>query len=111
MKYNYFRANYEEIRNDLLLVNWDSLLISNNVEENWMLFKSELSKAKQKIKTCRVRKQTKSKWVTRNVIKCSRAKRKAWDKYVKSGKLPHLYESYKEKLKIAQTANKRAVSF
>ena len=43
--------------------------------------------------------ENKYKWVTERVSRFRRAKRKAWNNYINSGKDSSLYEVYKEKLK------------
>ena len=74
----------------------------------WSVFKAELLKLRQEfvpLMKCRSKKQ---KWVTRNVIKCRRAKEKAWKKYKHSGKNQNEYDNYLQKLHAANRQNREA---
>jgi hypothetical protein len=46
--------------------------------------------------------------MTKQVISCIKAKVKAWNNYIKSGRNKHLYEVYKSKLKLSVIENNRA---
>ena len=50
----------------------------------------------------------KQKWVTRNVMKCRRAKEKAWKKYTHSGRNQNEYDNYLQKLHVANRENREA---
>ena len=52
--------------------------------------------------------KNKCKWVTKRVTRFRRAKKKAWNNYINSGKDSSLYEVYKEKLKVTIKENKIA---
>ena len=52
--------------------------------------------------------KNKCKWVTKRVTRFRKAKKKAWNNYINSGKDSALYEVYKRKLKVSIDENKIA---
>ena len=64
-------------------------------------YQGQIDKFKEKI-------QNKCKGVTKRVTRFRKAKKKAWNNYINSGKDSSLYEVYKEKLKILIKENKTA---
>ena len=50
IRYNYFSADYNAIRQKLKEVDWSSLLTNVDVERDWMNFKAEINKCKEMIK-------------------------------------------------------------
>ncbi|HEX8808198.1 MAG TPA: hypothetical protein VF760_04300 [Xanthobacteraceae bacterium] len=105
--FNYFKADYDKIREDLKpkLLN---IVIDNDTEENWSRIKQQLIEARDKCVPKNKRKHNKCKWATKNVVKCRRAKKKAWNNYVKSGKNGRLYTEYCSKLRESVRINKKA---
>jgi hypothetical protein len=94
--YNYFKADYEGIREQANSLNWDKVFEKNesSVNKLWDRLKSDLIELRDKFIPLRSSKSTnKCKWVTKKVTKRRRAKKKAWIKYKKSGKDQKYLES------------------
>ena len=106
--YNYFKADYNKIRDYAKLRDWEHLITNTNVEENWNSLKKELLDIRNVFVPKTKRSKNKSKWVTKEVVKCRRAKKKAWNKYVKSGKNLQLYQQYVNKRRQCSLVNKKA---
>ena len=107
--FNYFKANYDEIRNFVNNGNYfDSSSNVGSVEELWVDIKSKLLNIRDRFVPLRKEVKSKSKWVTRKVLRCRNAKNKAWKNYIKSNRDVRLYEVYKSKLKESVKANKSA---
>lgn len=107
-KYNYFHADYDKIRNYLDDKDWDNILNETNVNILWNNIKSELDNIKEKFVPLAKITNKKSKWVTREVIRCRRAKERAWKEYVRSGKNNRLFEIYKTKRNLAVKVNNKS---
>src|SRR5215469_13533750 len=73
----------------------------------WKEFKEVLYKLREEPIPVMKRRNTKQKWVTKEVTKCRRAKEKSWKKYIKSGKNVDEYKNYVEKLQDANKINKQ----
>jgi len=101
--YNYAKGDYETMRYEAELLNWDEIVTGNNVEIDWMQLKLLIAKLRDKYIPYKIPKAKKSMWVTRAVTKCRRAKNKAWTKYKESGNNPIAFEKYKEKQRLCQT--------
>lgn len=109
LSYNYFRANYDIVRNYVQSRNLNMLLdMCNNVSESWILLKSELFAIREKFIPKQGQKRNKCKWVTQKVTRCRKAKKKAWNKYIKSGRQRVLYDVYLDKLKESRKENRKA---
>ena len=67
------------------LRNWD-LLVSSDVQYGWLQLKQEILEVRQKFVLRNTIKRNKCKLVTKKVIRCRRAKKKAWVRYTNSGK-------------------------
>lgn len=106
--FNYFKADYEAMREEVKMSNWEGLAKGVDVELDWSNLKVELTKLRNKFIPLNKTKCSKSKWVTKMVTRRRRAKVKAWNKYVNSGKTADLYEKYKTKLRRAQKENEDA---
>ena len=106
--YNYFKADYNEIRDNVMLRTWENLINDTDVEKSWKLLKNELLDVRNAFVSINRQNKNKSKWVTKEVVRCRRAKKKAWNKYVKSGKILQLYQQYNNKLKQCAVVNKKA---
>ena len=79
---NYSKGNYVKAKQLSMLIDWE-LLICNNVIDGWNNSKSVLLDIRNKFLPLTNEKMSKFKWITRKVIKCRRAKCKAWKKYCK----------------------------
>jgi len=103
--FNYFKADYDLIRNEIKILDLDSAIDKNCVESFWKTLKSEIIKVRDKyVGLKKSTKNKKQKWVTQKVIRSRRAKVKAWKAYRESNKNPELYIRYKDKLKLSQIA-------
>jgi hypothetical protein len=75
---------------------------------DWNGFKVEITKLRDKFVPFKKTRNNKCKWVNKSVIKCRRAKNKAWGKYIDSGKHPDMYEKYSKKLNKCIKTNRTA---
>jgi len=105
---NYFKANYDDIRQYIKGRNWDTFSNFTNVEELWAKLKNELTIIREKFVPLMKSVKSKSKWVTKKVLKLRKAKIKSWNKYIKSGKDEKFYDAYKVKLRQSVKENKIA---
>lgn len=108
--FDYFKADYNEIRKYSKSLNWDVINKSNSISVNeiWENIKTNLYEIRDKFVKIKKKSKNKCKWVTKRVTRFRKAKKKAWNNYVKSGRDSHLYEVYKEKLKLSVKENKIA---
>jgi ribonucleases P/MRP protein subunit RPP40 len=106
--FNYFKADYHEIRTWIQEQNWNTKLIGKGLENSWNLIKSDLILARNKFVPKFKKRKSKCKWVTRQAVKCRKAKVKAWNNYIKSGRNRELYETYKLKLRVSVKENNKA---
>ena len=106
--YNYFRADYIKIRNYAHSRNWENIADCNDVDEIWIWLKSELLNIRNEFVPKLRQNKNKCKWVNNEVTACRRAKKKAWNRYVKSGKNLDLYQLYVAKLRQCAAVNKKA---
>jgi hypothetical protein len=90
---NYFKADYEQIKQYFFGLN-DFKIEDSNVEDLWSSTKSKLVEVRDKFVPKAKKNKNKCKWVTKSVVKCREAKKKAWNNYVKSGKNLQLYGIY-----------------
>ncbi|WAR21988.1 YWV1-like protein [Mya arenaria] len=83
-RFQYYKGNYEKIREDLSSVNWDNLMEGKSVNEMWIVFRDTLCdsvdkhvpKKKSSIKKC-----NSPLWLDRNTKLATIKKNKAWKKY------------------------------
>jgi hypothetical protein len=108
--YDYFKPDYNEIRKYAESLNWEpkSEAIIDEVNVRWEIIKANLTDIREKFINLKKKSKNKCKWVTKRVTRFRKAKKKAWNKYINSGKDSSLYEVYKEKLKISINENKTA---
>jgi len=105
--FDYFKADYDEVRLLAKQIDWDNMLCSNDVNSIWESFKVELENLRNHCVPQRSRKKGKKKWINREVIKCRRAKTKAWLRHKKVDS-DASYEVYTKKLKRSVEANIKA---
>src|SRR5437867_1628426 len=105
--YNYFKADYETVRQYARSKNWDSL-IGISADEIWLILQEDLVEIINKFVPSGKPEINKCKWATRRVKKLRLDKKRAWLKYVNSGKDTKLYEIYKEKLRKSVLENNNA---
>ena len=106
--FNYFKADYDEIRQYARNKNWDIVLSGISTEDIWAKLQADLTEIRNKFIPISKPKASKCKWATRKVKRLREAKKKAWLNYVKSGKDSLLYEIYKDKLRKSVLANEQA---
>ena len=106
--YNYFKADYDEIRQYARSKNWDADLSIITADEIWTKLQGDLIEIRDKFVPLSKPKPSKCKWATRRVKRLREAKKRAWLNYIKSGKDNKLYEIYKEKLRKSVQENNRA---
>ena len=106
--YNYFKADYDQIRDYVKSRNWDKMGENCGIEEFWVYLKTELLELRDKFVPQHNVKKSKCKWVTQAVEKSRRAKKKAWDRYVRSGRNCLLYSVYINKLRESVKAVSKA---
>ena len=106
--YNYFKADYNKIRDYAKSKNWANLVDCKNIDSIWMELKSELLNIRNEFVPKLTRNKNKCKWVNREVVTCRRAKKKAWNRYVNSGRNLQLYQQYVIKRRQCAAVNKKA---
>jgi hypothetical protein len=106
--HDYFKAEYGQMREDSKQINWEGIVMGVDIEADWNCFKLEIAKLRDKYVPFKKNKNNKCKWVNKSVIKCRRAKNKAWDKYTDSGRRPDMYDKYLLKLKKCSKINRAA---
>jgi len=112
INFNYFKANYNEIREYIKTRNWENSIVGADAEILCTKIKTELLEIRDKfVPKSTSAKRNKSKWVTKTVTRFRKAKTEAWDNYVNSGRDESLYEIYKMKLNESVRENKTANYF
>jgi hypothetical protein len=106
--YNYFKADYNVIRDYAKSRNWESIIECNDLETSWHDIKTELIDMRNKFVPNNKKSKNKCKWVTKKVVRCRKAKKKAWNNYIQNGRNMQLYSTYLSKLKESVKANKVA---
>ena len=105
---NYFKANYSEMREYIKTRNWDTLIDGSEVEDLWKKLTEELYMLRDKFIPKSKKVKNKAKWVTKRVTRFRRAKTKAWNKYISSGKDQKFFDRYKIKLRKSVRENRKA---
>jgi len=107
-RFDYFKADYNEIRKYAESLNWDDIskFDNKNVDEIWTQIKTDILEIRDKFIKIKKNSKCKCKWVTKRVTKFRKAKKKAWN--ISSGRDSSLYEIYKKKLKLSVKENKIA---
>lgn len=108
-RYNYFKAEYSLIRQNVSERGWGSLIQCQNVDIIWDQIKFDLLDLRNNFvnKKSRVKKN-RSNWITPHITKLRKIKKSAWLKYQKSNKDTKLYDEYKCKLRLSVKENKKA---
>lgn len=106
--HDYFKADYEQMREDSKIINWEGKGMGVDVEVDWNCFKLEIAKLRDKYVPYKQNRNNKCRWVNKSVIKSRRAKNKAWVKYTDSGRRPDMYDKYLLKLKKCSKINRIA---
>ena len=100
--FNYNKGDYDNMRVEAGLIKWNEVVTGNNAEIDWSRFKKIVEKMREKFIPFKNSKIKQSKWITRSVIKCRRAKNKAWVKFKESGNDPVAFTNYKEMQRRSQ---------
>jgi hypothetical protein len=98
--YDYFKADYDKMRDDYKGMNWSRSVYNGSIELAWNDFRNSMETLRDKWVPEKRSKNVKSKWVNKIVIRCRRAKEKSWCKY-QMQKTEENYEEYKIKLRKA----------
>ena len=112
-KYDYFRADYDEVRKHMQALQQEtsSNYFTNNISEvndRWINIKNNCLRIRNKYIGPKRKAKNKSKWATNKVRKCRREKKKAWMKFIKGNRDEKLYKEYKIKLNNSVKENRRA---
>ena len=86
-KLNYFKADFDGMREYVKSRNWETNLVGAVITECWTKLKDKLYLLRDKFVPLSKKVKNESKWVTNRVIKLRRAKTKAWNNYVKGAKI------------------------
>jgi ribonuclease P/MRP protein subunit RPP40 len=97
--HDYFKADYEQMREDSKIINWEGIVMGIDVEVDWNSLKFEIANLRDKYVPYKRNRNSKCKWANKSVVKSRRAKNKAWVKYIDSGKREDMYKKYLLKLK------------
>ena len=89
--YNYFKADYDEVRQYANSNDWGDNLNAPTVDVIWTKLKRNIIEIRNKFIPLKKPKSSQCRWVTRKVKRLREAKKKAWLKYVNSGKDIKLY--------------------
>jgi len=95
---DYFKVDYNKIREEAKLINWDEIVTGKDVATDYIGFKLAMESMIDKWVPFKKAKNGKCKWANNAVKKSRRAKIKAWEKY-KNDKNDKNLERYKRKLK------------
>jgi hypothetical protein len=106
--YSYFKADYGKIREYASERHWEDLVDNSDVDKSWLAIKSELLDIRNKFVPKLKQNKNKCKWVNREVVTCRRAKKKAWNRYVNSGKKVEMYQQYVIRRRQCAAVNKKA---
>lgn len=106
--YEYFKANYDQIRHHAKTLGWEALKDSNSVHDIWHKLKTDILSIREKFITVRRRPKSKAQWATNRTKRFRRSKKRAWLKFRESGQKPSFYDRYRQKLKLSMRENKRA---
>jgi ribonucleases P/MRP protein subunit RPP40 len=106
--FDYFKTDYDQIRDEIKLLNWDDIVEGKCVITDWERLKLALLEIRDKFISLKKTRNAKCKWVTRLSTKCRRAKNKAWRKYKELGNDKEMYQVYITLQKISQKVNRTA---
>jgi hypothetical protein len=78
-KFNWSKANIEEMKSDLSTVNWIEILTEESVEAAWNIFKDKLNETVERnVAKIGSRTRLKNPWMTREILRLVRKKRRKW---------------------------------
>jgi ribonuclease P/MRP protein subunit RPP40 len=105
--HDYFKADYDGMREEINTTDVGELIMGISVEQDWDRFKLNIENLRDKWVPLRRNKVGKCKWVNKAVTRRRRAKNKAWGKY-QNEKTPENLENYKNKLNKSNSTNRSA---
>ena len=110
LKYDYFKANYDDIRmyakrNNLFMSSCEGNTTS--VGEMWNNIREGLNISRNNFIKLKAKNKERSKWSTKKVRSRRKAKKLAWNNYKSSDNKEVLYKVYQDKLKISVAENRR----
>ena len=79
--FDYYKADYDQIRAAAEELDFSCDITESSVEDDWLAFKTKLQNIRDQYIPKRKSKVRNARWVDRNVIRCRRAKNKAWQRY------------------------------
>ena len=87
-RYQYYKGNYENMRDEIRNENWEEILQNKDVQQAWGLFQDKISGLiERNIPKKNFRNNHKPPWSSREIQSAIKDKRKAWDQYKRSKKL------------------------
>src|SRR5580698_4468945 len=107
IRYDYFKGDYEKMREDSNKINWTEVVMGGNIEDVWERFKLLVETLRDKWIPVRSATKKKCKWITMAVIKSRRANIKAWNKCQGNKTEQNLIKD-KEKLQKSVVTNRTA---
>jgi len=102
-RYDYFKADYDKMRDDSEKINWVRVVHDDSVELAWKGFRDSFKLLRDKWVPVKRNRKGKCKWVNKAVMRTRRAKKKAWTKF-QCQKTEKNMTNYKSKLRIAVAA-------
>jgi len=95
-RYIWSRAKMDNIKSDLANSNWRETMAEKSVDEAWKIFKDTLcDTVERNVPKCGVRTRLKNPWMTREILRLIRKKRRKW-RDVKSAASTEEMREYKE---------------
>jgi len=81
-KLNYWKGDYEKIRQGLQAINWETELYGKDVTSMWITFRDRvLALVHDHIPTKKAKRKRKSEWMTSHTLKLIKQRAKAWRQY------------------------------
>jgi hypothetical protein len=79
VRYNWSSADTDTMKSDISNVDWKHCLQSRAVEDRWMFFKDRINETVEKcVPKCGGRTKLKNPWMTREILRLIRRKRRKW---------------------------------
>ena len=81
-KLNWSRANLENLKDQLWQINWQEVLTSSSVEENWQSLRNSVCTIiDQNVPKSTSKPPTQPRWITREIVRFLGRKKRAWKNY------------------------------
>jgi hypothetical protein len=104
------KADYQAMRNELGLIDWQSELVHENADKAWDKFRNILESCVEKhVPTAEITDNGRPKWLSREIVRLIRKKKKAWKQYRLYGTadLANRYEELQREVKNKIRKSKR----